>query len=305
MHAFEDALGDEVPPYTNISIAHDGLDLKMGIQHQSDFLQPIPDATSEIIPTPSISIHAPIPPMNIVIQLVGSRGDIQPFIAIGLGLQSHGHRVRIATHPTFQAFIESHGLEFFSIGGDPKELMAFIVQNPGLLPSMETLLKGDIQKRRQGIREVLDGCWRSCIEAGNGMPEREWRASKPFVADAIIANPPSFAHLHCAERLGVPVHLMFTCVARVLVLKTRANVDSMPWSPTQVYSHPLANVSTSGIDKSTTNRLSYTLMEIITWQGIGDIVNSFRHHTLGLERIDSTWAPEMISRLRIPHTYLW
>ncbi len=36
------------------------------------------------------------------------------------------------------------------------------------------------------------------------------RAGKPFVADAIIANPPSFAHIHCAERLGIPLHLMFT-----------------------------------------------------------------------------------------------
>ncbi len=36
------------------------------------------------------------------------------------------------------------------------------------------------------------------------------RAAKPFVADAIIANPPSFAHIHCAERLGIPLHLMFT-----------------------------------------------------------------------------------------------
>ncbi len=34
--------------------------------------------------------------------------------------------------------------------------------------------------------------------------------TKPFVADAIIANTPSLAHVHCAERLGVPLHLMFT-----------------------------------------------------------------------------------------------
>jgi hypothetical protein len=33
---------------------------------------------------------------------------------------------------------------------------------------------------------------------------------RPFIADAIIANPPSFAHIHCAERLGIPLHLMFT-----------------------------------------------------------------------------------------------
>ena len=31
-----------------------------------------------------------------------------------------------------------------------------------------------------------------------------------FVADVIVANPPSFAHVHCGQKLGVPVHLMFT-----------------------------------------------------------------------------------------------
>ena len=28
--------------------------------------------------------------------------------------------------------------------------------------------------------------------------------------DAIIANPPSYGHLHCAEKLGIPLHMMFT-----------------------------------------------------------------------------------------------
>jgi hypothetical protein len=35
---------------------------------------------------------------------------------------------------------------------------------------------------------------------------------KPFVADAIIANPPAFGHVHCAEKLGIPLHMMFTYV---------------------------------------------------------------------------------------------
>jgi hypothetical protein len=34
----------------------------------------------------------------------------------------------------------------------------------------------------------------------------------PFIADAIIANPPSFAPPHIAEKLGIPLHMMFTCV---------------------------------------------------------------------------------------------
>jgi hypothetical protein len=32
----------------------------------------------------------------------------------------------------------------------------------------------------------------------------------PFVADAIISNPPSFAPTHIAEKLGIPLHMMFT-----------------------------------------------------------------------------------------------
>ena len=64
------------------------------------------------------------PAMNIVVQVIGSRGDVQPFIALGKELQRYGHRIRIATHPTFKDFVEETGLEFFSIGGDPSELMS-------------------------------------------------------------------------------------------------------------------------------------------------------------------------------------
>ena len=71
----------------------------------------------------------PVPPMNVVIQIVGSRGDVQPYVALGLLLKKKfGHRVRIATHPVFKDFVTENGLEFFSIGGDPAELMAFMVK---------------------------------------------------------------------------------------------------------------------------------------------------------------------------------
>ena len=171
-----------------------------------------------------------VPALNIVIQIVGSRGDVQPFVSLGLTLKKYGHRVRIATHATFQRFIENLGLEFFCIGGDPAELMAFMVKNPGLIPKFDTVRSGEVRRRRKTVRDILHGCWRSCIEAGNGMDVEEAEASRvfgvqresvaseertdpiPFVADAIIANPPSFAHLHCAEKLGIPLHIMFTYV---------------------------------------------------------------------------------------------
>jgi hypothetical protein len=63
-------------------------------------------------------------PLNIVIQVVGSRGDVQPLVALGTELQRYGHRVRLATHSVFKDFVQDAGLEFYSIGGDPAELMA-------------------------------------------------------------------------------------------------------------------------------------------------------------------------------------
>ncbi|KAI9874462.1 MAG: hypothetical protein M1830_009725 [Pleopsidium flavum] len=251
----------------------------------------------------------PPPPLNVVIHVVGSRGDVQPFVSLGKVLkQTYGHRVRLATHPTFRELVEENGLEFFSIGGDPAELMAFMVKNPGLMPGMDSLRSGDVGKRRKGMYEIVKGCWRSCIEAGDGTGveasdgQTDNRisfdsgisvgsnpADKPFVADAIIANPPSFAHVHIAEKLGIPLHLMFT----------------MPWSPTQAFPHPLANIQSSNADASLTNFVSYALVEMMTWQGLGDIINRFREKSLGLEAVSLMWAPGMASRLRIPYTYCW
>lgn len=169
----------------------------------------------------------PPPPMNVVIHVVGSRGDVQPFIALGKVLkETYNHRVRLATHPVFKDFVTENGLEFFSIGGDPAELMAFMVKNPGLMPGFDTMRSGDIGNRRKGIAEIIRGTWRSCIESGDGLGVDPLKQSveeimgvedrlpealkKPFVADAIIANPPSFGHIHCAEKLGIPLHMMFT-----------------------------------------------------------------------------------------------
>ncbi|EHA49927.1 hypothetical protein MCOR27_003005 [Pyricularia oryzae] len=250
--------------------------------------------------------QAPPPKLNVVVQIVGSRGDVQPFVALGKVLKdTYGHRVRIATHPTFKGFVEENGLEFFSIGGDPAELMAFMVKHPGLMVPFEAIKDGEVKKRRMGIEEILLGCWRSCIETGDGsgpppqmhkpnepLDERFFVGSQghqPFVADAIIANPPSFAHIHIAEKLGIPLHMMFT----------------MPWSPTKAFPHPLANIQSSNATEVMTNYVSYTLVEMMTWQGLGDVINRFRLKTLDLEPLSLIWAPGLLARLRIPTTYCW
>jgi hypothetical protein len=246
--------------------------------------------------------------LNIVIQVVGSRGDVQPFVALGCQLLRHGHRVRIATHGAFSDFVRSSGLEFFPIGGDPADLMAYMVKNPGLVPSMESLRAGDVQKKRRMVAEMLEGCWNSCIAP-------DPLTNRPFVAEAIIANPPSFAHVHCSQALGIPLHLMFT----------------MPWTSTGEFCHPLANIvgHRRGVSASLANHVSYLAVEWMTWQGcvhnsslllllfafadletlfplirLGDIVNTWRH-ALDLEPIPFTEGPLLAETLQIPFTYCW
>lgn len=239
---------------------------------------------------------SPPPPLNVVIQVVGSRGDVQPFVALGKVLKdTYGHRVRLATHPIFRGFVQENGLEFFSIGGDPSQLMAFMVKNPGLMPGFRSLLSGDVGQRRKDVAEYIQGCWRSCYEAGDGIGLRATDddfsepATRPFVADCIIANPPSLAHIHCAEKLGIPLHIMFT----------------MPYSPTQAFPHPLANIQSSNADPQLTNYISYAMIEVLMWQGLGDIINRFRVKCLGLDPVSLIWAPGMLQRLKVPHTYCW
>jgi hypothetical protein len=195
--------------------------INVDLERVDDALLSVVSDAQDLSEVSTVETAHSAPPLNIVIMIVGSRGDVQPFLPIGLTLKAKGHRVRIATHPTFKDFVEAEGLEFFSIGGDPAALMAFMVKNPGLLPGMEAVRKGDISQRRREIDDMIHRCWRACIDSGNGLEEDkpdpdipltpyQIAMQRPFIANAIIANPPSFAHVHCAERLSIPLHMVFT-----------------------------------------------------------------------------------------------
>ncbi|KAL2164163.1 hypothetical protein VTH06DRAFT_3377 [Thermothelomyces fergusii] len=265
---------------------------------KSDDAKPAAPGGSPLPPSPP---PPPPPRLNIVIMVIGSRGDAQPFLKIARILHAqYGHRVRIATHPAFRTFVQEDcpGVEFFSVGGDPSELMAFMTKNPGMIPTLESVKAGDVGRRRQAMADMFRGFWRACINAtgddGDGDPgardsSRPAGEREPFVADAIIANPPCFAHLHCAEALGVPLHLMFT----------------FPYTPTQAFPHPLAKVRRSNIDPGYTNWISYPLVDMMVWQGLGDLVNDFRTEMLGLDPVSTLWAPGSTYRLHVPFTYLW
>jgi sterol 3beta-glucosyltransferase len=202
------------------------------------------------------------PPLNIAILIVGSRGDVQPFIAFGKGLQKAGHRVRLATHVNFRQFVTENGLEFYPLKGDPELLMNFMVKHPDMI----TYDPQEIARKKETMKQIYHSTW-DAVTAHN------------FRADVIISNPPVNVHIHLAQRLQVPLHVMFT----------------MPWSPTKDYMHPLAPMQ-----QYLDNKTSYSVVERMVWIGLGGIQNDFRKK-IGLHSISR--GSNLVTKLKIPHIY--
>lgn len=61
--------------------------------------------------------------MHITLLAVETRGDVQPYVALGLGLKQAGHDVRIATHAAFVELVEGNGLAFAPLQVDIQAVM--------------------------------------------------------------------------------------------------------------------------------------------------------------------------------------
>ncbi|KAI9180715.1 hypothetical protein LWI28_007463 [Acer negundo] len=213
-----------------------------------------------------------IPPLQIVMLIVGTRGDVQPFIAIGKRLQDYGHRVRLATHSNFKDFVLTAGLEFYPLGGDPKVLAAYMVKNKGFLPSGPS----EIPIQRNQLKEVIYSLLPACKD-----PDLD--SGIPFKADAIIANPVTYGHTHVAEALKIPIHIFFT----------------MPWTPTSEFPHPLSRVK-----QPAGYRLSYQIVDSLIWLGIRDMINDVRKRKLKLRPV-TYLSGSQGSDADVPFGYIW
>ncbi|KAL9674947.1 hypothetical protein QQ045_003146 [Rhodiola kirilowii] len=213
-----------------------------------------------------------IPPLQIVMLIVGTRGDVQPFVAIGKRLQDYGHRVRLATHSNFKEFVLTAGLEFYPLGGDPKVLAGYMVKNKGFLPSGPSEIPIQRNQMKDIIYSLLPACREPDLDSG-----------VPFKADAIIANPPAYGHTHVAEALKVPIHIFFT----------------MPWTPTSEFPHPLSRVK-----QPAGYRLSYQIVDSLIWLGIRDMINDCRKKKLKLRPV-TYLSGSQGSDSDIPHGYIW
>jgi sterol 3beta-glucosyltransferase len=225
-----------------------------------------------------------VPPMSIVMLVVGTRGDVQPFVPIGRGIAAAGHRVRLATHEEFRPLVEKAGLEFYPLAGDPHELIEYMIRTGGsVVPTQIDQIVEDLPRKRALVGEILESTWKACTEPDPGRAD-----ARPFTADGIIANPPSYGHIHCAEALGLPLHMIFT----------------MPWTSTQAYPHPLSRLDANG-DRPVLNWLSYGVVDTLMWGAVADVANGFRTQTLGLPPLGLDDGTGLLEDNEVPFTYLF
>jgi sterol 3beta-glucosyltransferase len=116
-----------------------------------------------------------IPSKRITITLVGTRGDVQPFIALALKLQEFGHKVKIATHKLHQPFVESYNIAFAPISGDPRELIKLCVTNDTF--SLKFIREAN-KHFRSFMQDIIYTCWEACKSD----------------TEVLIENPPCKSH---------------------------------------------------------------------------------------------------------------
>jgi vancomycin aglycone glucosyltransferase len=99
--------------------------------------------------------------MRILLSSIGSRGDVQPLLALALELQALGHTPRLCVAPNFKDWIESYGLECVPIGPDLKQLTGGTVTGKLVLPAPDQLQKMAEESVREQFR-VIAAAARGC-----------------------------------------------------------------------------------------------------------------------------------------------
>ena len=131
--------------------------------------------------------------MRVTMLTVGTRGDVQPVVALGSELAVRGHDVVVATHETFREFVEGRGLGFAHLPGDPR---AELESPEGRrLVSTGASLVRFIRRFLDLLEPWFDDLTKAASEACRG-------------ADVIVYSPLAFVGWHLAEASGVPAVMM-------------------------------------------------------------------------------------------------
>lgn len=129
--------------------------------------------------------------MHLTILATGSQGDVQPYIALGKGLQQAGYQVRLGAPSNFEALITQHGLDFAAIAPNSQQLMAGPTGRAMMTSGHNAI--GFIFKlaelTRTHAQQLLLASWQACQQA-----------------EAIIFNHFGWMGYHIAEKLNIPAY---------------------------------------------------------------------------------------------------
>jgi sterol 3beta-glucosyltransferase len=231
------------------------------------------DELSKIKPLVSLEQSKPLKSMHITCLTIGSRGDVQPYIALCLGLMNEGHTCRIATHLEFQPWIESFGIEFSLVKGDPSDLIQLCVDH-------DMFSVGFVREAYSKFLGWIDELLIGCSDAGKG-------------TDMLIESPSCFGGIHVAEALGIYYYSAFP----------------MPWTRTRAYPHPFG-VPEHHMG-GTYNLITHIVIEEALGKALVPMINRWRKDTLGLEPIGYTLDNKKVPFLYsfsssiVPHPSDW
>jgi len=97
--------------------------------------------------------------MNITILTYGSRGDVQPFLPLSLGLMKNGHVVKLLAPSKFKELVERYGIAFVSLAGDPEDLSRRLnVAGYNFIKTMRELVDHAIEIGADVLRQTEQAC---------------------------------------------------------------------------------------------------------------------------------------------------
>ncbi len=130
--------------------------------------------------------------MKITILAYGSLGDVQPYVALGAGLQRSGHDVTIAADPYFDAVVRAQGLTLAPVSGNPLEV--FESEAGQTVADSEAGLLARFKAYGTFNREMKSHIEKNLVDS--------WDACRS--AEVLIFSFNAFGGYHIAEKLGVP-----------------------------------------------------------------------------------------------------
>ena len=165
--------------------------------------------------------------MRIAIHTLGTRGDVQPYVALALGLKDAGHEVLIAAPTQFEAFVGTRGIGYAHLPGEFLALLETPEAKAAMAGSAGFTAGFKMMKQFKPIaRKQLTA---------------EWHAAQTFRPELMIYHPKAIAVPHIAEKLGCPAVL----------------ASPLPgFTPTREFASPLVPFRSLG----PLNRLSHSVM---------------------------------------------